>query len=103
YVRDAAIEAFLVLEHCGQMPRQEVVECFRKLFGGKLKRSYSHAWNGLVCAVADLSAPELLEDVRRAYEDGLVDSGFARLEGIERDLRTPHPRRRDRHFVITDA
>jgi len=103
YVRSAAIDTFLVLEHSGQMTRDEVVDYFRKLFGGKLKRSHSHAWNGLVCAVADLPAPELLEDVRRAYEDGLVDSGFARLEGIERDLRTHGSGRRDRYYVITDA
>ena len=103
YVRDAGIDAFLALEHSGQMSREEVMEYFRKLFGGKLKRSHSHVWNGLVCAVADLPAPELLEDVRRAYADGLVDSGFARLEGIDRDLRAPNPRRRARHHIITDA
>jgi hypothetical protein len=89
YVRDAAIDALLVLEHSGQMSREEVMEYFRRLFGGKLKRSHSLAWNGLVCATADLPAPELLEDVRRAYADGLVDSGFARLEGIDRNLRAP--------------
>jgi preprotein translocase subunit SecA len=50
-----------------------------------------------------MPAPELLEDVRRAYEDGLVDPGFASLEGIERDLRSRPQRRRERHYVITDA
>jgi hypothetical protein len=33
----------------------------------------------------------------------LVDTGFARLEGIERDLRTRDPRHRKRHYIITDA
>jgi hypothetical protein len=45
----------------------------------------------------------LLEDVRRAYEDGLVDPGFASLEGIVRDLRSHVEGRRDRHYIITDA
>jgi len=103
YVREAAIDAFLVLEHSGQMPREQVVGYFQRLFGGRLKRTYSQAWNGLVCAVADLPAPELLEDVRRAYEDGLVDPGFADLAGIERDLRTRPQDQRERHHVITDA
>jgi len=103
YVRDAAIEAFLILEHSGQMPRQAVVEYFRGLFGGRLQRTPSHAWNSLVCAVADLPAPELLEDVQRAYEEGLVNSEFARLEEIERDLRTRPQGHRDRHTLITDA
>ena len=103
YVREAAIDAFLVLEHSGQMPREQVVGYFQRLFGGRLKRTYSQAWNGLVCAVADLPAPELLENVRRAYEDGLVDPGFADLAGIERDLRTRPQGQRERHHVITDA
>jgi len=103
YVRNAAIDAFLVLEHSGQMPREQVVGYFQRLFGGRLQRTHSHAWNGLVSAVGDMPAPELLEDVRRAYEDGLVDPGFASLEGIERDLRSRPEGRRDRHYVITDA
>jgi hypothetical protein len=103
YVRDAAIETFLVLEHTGQMPREQVVDYFQRLFGGRLQRTHSHAWNGLVSAVADLSAPELLADVRLAYEDGLVDPGFATLEGIERILQSRPKGLRDRHYVITDA
>jgi hypothetical protein len=103
YVRNAAIDAFLVLEHSEQMPREQVVGYFQRLFGGRLQRTHSHAWNGLVSAVGDMPAPELLEDVRRAYEDGLVDPGFASLEGIERDLRSRPEGRRERHYVITDA
>jgi hypothetical protein len=87
YVRNAAIDAFVVLAHTGQMTREAVVAYFTSLFHGRLKRTYSHAWDGLVVAVADLPAPELLEDVRRAYADDLVDPGFAHLEGIERILR----------------
>jgi len=104
YVRSAALDAFLVLEHTGQMPRAEVVEYFRRLFHGKLQRTQSYAWDGFVCAVADLPAPELLEDVRQAYADGLVDDTVADLEGIERDMMAaPKPWRRDRKRIITDA
>ena len=103
YVRDAAINAILVLEHTGQMPRAEVVEYFRSLFQGKLQRIPSFVWNGLVCAVADLPALELLEEVRRAYTDGLVDEDVADLEGIERDIAAPQSWRREGHTLITDA
>jgi len=103
YVRDAAINAILVLENTGQMPRAEVVEYFRSLFHGKLQRTHSFAWDGLVCAVADLPAPELLEEVRQAYSEGLVDESVADLEGIERDVAAPQPWRRERHTLITDA
>jgi hypothetical protein len=103
YVRDAAINSILVLEHTGQMPRAEVIEYFRSLFHGRLQRKHSFAWNGLVCAVADLPAPELLEEVRQAYSEGLVDEDVADLEGVERDLAAPKPWRREGHTLITDA
>src|SRR5664279_367382 len=89
FVRSAALDAFLVLEHTGQMPRAEVVEYFRSLFHGKLQRTHSYAWDGFVCAVADLPAPELLEEVRQAYAEKLVDETVADLEGIERDIVAP--------------
>jgi hypothetical protein len=103
FVRSAALDAFLVLEHTELMPRAEVIEYFRSLFHGKLKREHSYAWDGLVCAVADLPAPELLEEVRQAYREGLVDSRVTDLEGIERDMAAPKPWRRDRQHLITDA
>ncbi len=103
YVRYAAIDTFIVLVESNQMSREEVVAYFRSLFQGKLKRTQSHVWNGLVCAVADLPAPELLEEVRQAYRNDLVDRSFARLEGIERDLSHPDRRRRERFAVITDV
>src|SRR5260370_42452414 len=85
------------------MPRAEVIEYFRSLFRGRLQRAHSFAWNGLVCAVADLPAPELLEEVRQAYAEGLVDESVADLEGIERDLAAPKPLRREGRSLITDA
>jgi len=103
YVRDAAIDAFVVLAHTGQMTREAVVAYFTALFHGKLKRSPSHAWDGLAVAVADLPAPELLEYVRQAYAEGLVNPWFASLEGIERTLRERESGRRERGRVITDA
>ena len=80
-----------------------MVGYFRSLFRGRLKRTPSFAWSGLVCAVADLPAPQLLEDVRPAYAVELVDEDVADLKGIERDLAAPQLRRRERHTLITDA
>ena len=103
FVRDAALNALLVLEHTGQMPHETVLDYLRSLFQGKLQRTPSYAWSSLVCAVADLPAPELLGDVRQAYADGLVDTMVADLAGIERDVAEPNPKRRDGHHLITDA
>ncbi len=103
FVRSAALNTFLVLEQTDQMPREAVLEYLRSLFHGKLQRTPSYAWSSLVCVVADLPAPELLEEVRQAYADGFVDTMVADLEGIERDMAAPKPWRRDRHHLITDA
>ena len=43
FVRSAALDAFVVLEHTGQMPREAVVEYFRSLFHGKLLLTPSNA------------------------------------------------------------
>jgi hypothetical protein len=103
FVRDAAINAVVLLERTDQMPRAEVVEYFRSLFQRRLQRNHSFAWDGLVCAVADLPAPELLEEVRQAYAEGLVDESVADLGGIERDMAAPKPWHLERRTLITDA
>jgi hypothetical protein len=103
FVRSAALNTFLVMEQTDQMPRETVLEYLRSLFHGKLQRITSYAWSSLVCVVADLPAPELLEDVRQAYADGFVDTTVADLEGIERDVNAPKPWRRDRRHLIMDA
>jgi hypothetical protein len=103
FVRAEAMNALLVLERAGQMGRNEIVDYFRSLFHGKLLSQHSYAWDGLVCAVADLPAPELLEEVRRAFAEDLVDTTVADLEGIERDLIALKSGRPEQYSVITDA
>ena len=107
YVRGAALEAFLVLAFTGQMPREEVAGYFKNLFQGRLKRDFNHVWNDLACAVGDLPAPELLDDLQQAFADGLVDGGFADFEFIERCAHQPVDQRRARlvrqHQLIDDT
>jgi hypothetical protein len=103
FVRSSALDTFLVLEHTNQMPRQTVLDYFHSLFHGRLQRIPSYAWSSLVCAVADLPAPELLEEVRQAYADDLVDTMVTGLESIERDVAAPDPWRRERQHLIDDA
>ena len=90
FVRGAAVDTFMVLVHTGQIPRQEVVDYYRDLFRGKLRREYNQVWNALASAVGDLPAPELIEDLRKTFSDDLVDPGYAGLEELERDARVPY-------------
>ncbi len=106
YVRGAAVETFMVLTRTGQMPREEVAEYYRELFRGKLPRNYSYVWNALACAVADLPAPELVEDLRKAFDDHLVDPFCAGLEELESDAHVPFEEkekwRRDKVTLVSD-
>jgi hypothetical protein len=103
YVRNAAIRSFVVLGHSGQMPREQVVEYFRTLFRDKLPRTFSYVWTGLARSVAELPAPELLEDVRQVYQAGLLEISQRDFEHIERELRSGELRRRGKYTLITNA
>jgi hypothetical protein len=103
FARAGAFDAFLALERSGQMSREAVAAYFQRLFAGGLKRNPSYVWSSLACAVADLPAPELLAELRWAFDEGLADPDVASLEGLERDLREPKELRPDQSPVITDA
>lgn len=86
WVRGAALSSLVTLVAAGQKSRDEIVSYFAGLFRGKLARKWSHVWDALVSCAANLYPAELLDDIERAYEEGLVDPGFIRLEDVKRDL-----------------
>src|SRR5205823_2429219 len=69
----------------GQMMREEVFSYYQSLFRGGLTREHAQVWNELACAVADLPAPGLIEDLRQAFEEDVVDPGYATFEELKRD------------------
>jgi Protein of unknown function (DUF1186)/SEC-C motif len=86
WVRGAALSSLVTLVAAGQKSRDEIVSYFAGLFRGKLVRKWSHVWDSLVCYSSDLYPEELLDDVKQAYEDGLVDPGYIRFDAVKRDL-----------------
>jgi hypothetical protein len=86
YVRDAALEALLVLVARGVKSREEVMTYYQSLFRGELIREPAHIWDGLVSCSVDLYPEEVLQDIKRAYDDGLVDEGFIGFESVEETL-----------------
>jgi Protein of unknown function (DUF1186)/SEC-C motif len=107
YVRGAAVDAFLILAYTGQISPQQVSDYYRSLFREKLPRQYGLVWNHLACAVADLPAPELIEDLRKVFEEGLVDHNDWDLKRLERDACTPVEQKpdsmRSRFGLVGDA
>jgi hypothetical protein len=86
WARAAALSSLVTLVAAGQKSRDEIVSYFARLFRDGLARNGSHAWTALVCYSTDLSPAELMEDIERAYDDGLVDPGVISLANVKRDL-----------------
>lgn len=86
WARGAALSSLVTLVAAGQKSRGEIVSYFASLFRGKLVRQWSHVWDTLVSYSSDLYPTELLDDIERAYEDGLVDPAYIGFDDIKRDL-----------------
>jgi hypothetical protein len=86
WVRGAALSGLVTLVAAGQKSRDEIVNYFTGLFRGKLVRRWSHVWDMLVSYSSDLYPEELLDDIERAYEDGLVDPGYIGFDDVKRDV-----------------
>lgn len=86
YVRSAALRALVVAVAQGNWSREAAVEYFRGLFQRTLKREPNFVWGALVSAACDLSPEELFTDIQQAYDEGLVDLGYIRMEDVRRRL-----------------
>jgi len=107
YVRDAGLRTLLVLVVNGEKTREEVVDYYKSLFKGKLEKEPSMVWCGLVSCSSYLCAKELYEDIRRAYEDDLVDPFFISLEDVDEYLSMGWEKNLDRlkkdpHYQLVD-
>jgi Protein of unknown function (DUF1186)/SEC-C motif len=86
WVRGAALSGLVTLVAAGQKSRDEIVSYFACLFRGKLVRQWSHVWDTLVSYSSDLYAEELLDDIKQAYDEGLVDPGYIDFKHVKQDL-----------------
>jgi hypothetical protein len=86
YVRSAALKTLLTQMVQGELTREEVVAYYQSLFRGGLEREPSCVWDDLVWYSADLYPEELMEDIRQAYKDNLIESTCIRLEDVEEAL-----------------
>jgi hypothetical protein len=89
WVRGGALGALEEMVFSGQLSREEVVAYLGDLLAGKLEREHSNAWNCLVSVATDLHATELAPQLRRAFEEGLVDPFFTSMEELEKMLKEP--------------
>ena len=87
YVRVAALRGLLTLVACGEQSRDDIVAYYHQLFQGKIARDMSFVWNGLVSASNALYPEELYDDIKRAYDDDLIETFFIRLDDVDETLQ----------------
>lgn len=109
YVRGAALEGLVTLVARGQKSRDEIMTYFQSLFRGKLEREQPLVWAILVSCCTHLHPEEVHQDIRQAYEEGLVDEEYVDFEYVEEALSSRKSRaiknlKRDRrHRLIEDT
>lgn len=86
FVKSAALRTLFVLFRNGAISRETLVGYFRELYEGRLPRHPDFAWNELCIVTAQIPAPELLEEMRKAYADELAHPGVAGLEELEKEM-----------------
>ena len=86
WVRGAALSSLVTLVAAGQKSRDEIVSYFAGLFRGKLVRKWSPVWDTLISYTSDLYPDELLDEIKQAYEDGLVDRGYIGFDDVKHDM-----------------
>jgi hypothetical protein len=86
FCRSSAMEALAVLVAWKELPHQTVSDYFLWLAREGLVREYNFVWDTLAGSCADLEAIDVFPELRRAYDEGLIDQGSmkkAALDAIE--------------------
>lgn len=83
YVKGSAIASLTILAVYKIKTRNEVIDYFKELFNGKLERENSSAWSSLINECCDLNAVELYDDIKKAFDDGLVDTISINMDDVD--------------------
>jgi hypothetical protein len=102
FARWSAITSILILEHVGSISRESAVDFYRGLLNGGLQRTGSYVWFGLAEAIGRLPAPELLQEVRQAYSENLIDPVEFPLEKIESAAAEPKSEKNTSQLTLVD-
>jgi len=105
--RGQALEALAILANWGEVPRDTIEDYFLWLVREGLEREFSQVWNNLCSSCLDIEALRVFPELRRAYEEGLIESGFVSLKNLKEVEDGPRgkwiERQRERHPPITDV
>ncbi len=107
YCRGAAVNALALLAAWAEVPRESVVTYFLWLAREGLEREPSQVWNSLAAHSADIEAVTVFPELRRAYDDELIEPRYMDPSELD-DAEAAPPgrlleRTRARHPPIDDV
>ncbi|NLI93451.1 MAG: DUF1186 domain-containing protein [Peptococcaceae bacterium] len=86
YVRSSALSSLVILVAWELKSREEIAAYFLSLFQGKLEREYSYVWSALAIESCHLYPFEMTDEIKRAYEDELIDPFIISYDDIQETL-----------------
>ena len=86
WVRSAALDALVDLYVEGQLEREIIIDYLKELFLFKVEQKSSFIWSAMVSTACDLYPEELVEEIQRAYVEGLVNPGDVGFDDVKRTL-----------------
>jgi hypothetical protein len=107
FCRGSAVAALALLAAWRELPHKDATEYFLWLAREGLEREHSHVWNELAASCADIEALTVFPELRRAYDEGLIETGFMGRDELDEVEASPRvswlARYRDHHAPITDV
>ena len=105
--RAAGVTALALLAAWAEVPRATIVDHLLWLATEGLEREPSQVWGTLAAESADIEALEVFPELRRAYDEGLIDPSIMHPSELD-DVEAAPPGRfledtRDRHPPIQDV
>ena len=86
FSRAAAIRSWLALVVSGDRSREEAMAYYKGLFEGGLDDRNEVVWSELVDAANDLYPEEVYDNIKKAYDDGLVDEYIVDPEWVDEQI-----------------
>ncbi len=87
YVRTAALKSLIILVAHKLLSREVVINYFRLLLNSKLEKDESFVRTALVFESTYLCPKELETEIRKTFEDKLIDTFFVNLKYVENSLK----------------
>lgn len=87
YVRWSAAGSYLRLVRDGRISREDAVARLRHALQSAIANRDSEGATGIVCELYDYAPIEAIEDIQRAYDQWLVDSGVIAVQELDQSCR----------------